>query len=64
MIEKLVDKIIDKQLEENVISKEDVNIYRYGYILVCDKNHGTSVKRFEFGVLYKIGRIFAKNGIK
>lgn len=36
MIEKLVDKIIDKQLEENAISKEDANIYRYGYILVCE----------------------------
>ncbi len=36
MIEKLVDKIINKQLEENTIPKEDVNIYRYGYILVCE----------------------------
>lgn len=36
MIEKLVDKFINKQLEENTISKEEVNIYRYGYILVCE----------------------------
>lgn len=36
MIEKLVDKIISKQLEENTILAEDVNIYRYGYILVCE----------------------------
>lgn len=36
MVEKLVDKFISKQLEENMISKEDVNIYRYGYILVCE----------------------------
>lgn len=36
MIEKLVDKIISKQLEENTISTEDINIYRYGYILVYE----------------------------
>lgn len=36
MIEKLVDKIISKQLEENTILAEDINIYRYGYILVCE----------------------------
>ncbi len=36
MIEKLVDKLINKQLEENMISKEEVAIYRYGYILVCE----------------------------
>lgn len=36
MIEKLVGKIISKQLEENTISAEDINIYRYGYILVCE----------------------------
>ena len=36
MIEKLVDKMIHKQLEEHAISKEDVNIYRYGYILLCE----------------------------
>ncbi len=36
MIENLVDKIINKQLEENIISIEEVNIYKYGYILVCE----------------------------
>lgn len=36
MIEKIVEKIISKQLEENTISAEDINIYRYGYILVCE----------------------------
>lgn len=36
MVEKLVDKFIKKQLAENTISKEDVSIYRYGYILVCE----------------------------
>lgn len=36
MIENLVDKIINKQLEENIIVIEEVNIYRYGYILVCE----------------------------
>ena len=36
MIEKIVDKIINKQLEEKTISKEDINIYRYGYTLVCE----------------------------
>lgn len=36
MIEKFVEKIISKQLEENTISAEDINIYRYGYILVCE----------------------------
>lgn len=36
MIEKLVDKIISKQLEENTILAEEINIYRYGYILVCE----------------------------
>ena len=36
MIEKLVSKIISKQLEENTISTEDMNIYRYGYMLVCE----------------------------
>lgn len=36
MIEKIVEKIISKQLEENTISAEDINIYRYDYILVCE----------------------------
>lgn len=36
MIEKFVDKIINNQLKENAILKEDVNIYRYGYVLVFE----------------------------
>ena len=36
MIERIVEKIIRKQLEENTISAENINIYRYGYILVCE----------------------------
>lgn len=36
MIERLVDKIISKQTEYNILSEEDLIIYRYGYILVCE----------------------------
>lgn len=32
----MLEKIIEKQLEEKMLSREDVNIYRYGYILVCE----------------------------
>ena len=36
MIEKFVNKIVNKQLEKDIISKEDANIYKYGYILMCE----------------------------
>lgn len=36
MIQRLVDKIINKQVEEKTIAYEDRNVYRYGYILVCE----------------------------
>lgn len=36
MVQRIVDKIIEKQLKENVITVEEVNIYRYGYTLVCE----------------------------
>ena len=36
MVEKIVEKIIKKQLEEKSITEKDINIYRYGYTLVCE----------------------------
>ncbi len=36
MMEKFVDKIISKQLEEKIISRDEINIYRYGYMLVYE----------------------------
>lgn len=36
MIQKLVDTVINKQIEEKVLKMEEINIYRYGYILLCE----------------------------
>lgn len=36
MILKVVDLILDKQIEEGMISREDTSVYRYGYILVLE----------------------------
>lgn len=36
MLQKIVEKIVEKQLREKVIAEEDRNVYRYGYILVCE----------------------------
>lgn len=36
MMQKLVDAIINKQIEEQALTTEEANIYRYGYILLCE----------------------------
>ncbi len=36
MIKKIVDTIINKQIEEKVLKTEEIKIYRYGYILLCE----------------------------
>lgn len=35
-MDKLLDKIVNKQLSDGVISKEDVPVYRYGYLLLFE----------------------------
>ena len=36
MVERISNKIIDYQIEKGIISKNDINIYRYGYILLFE----------------------------
>lgn len=36
MIERLVDKIVNQQLENETISREEVDIYKYGYYLLLE----------------------------
>lgn len=36
MIQKLVDTVINKQIEERMLKMEETKIYRYGYILLCE----------------------------
>ncbi len=36
MFEKFIDRIIEKQVQNNMLKQDDVNIYRYGYILVYE----------------------------
>lgn len=36
MVQEIVEKIIEKQLKEKMITAEDANIYRYGYALVFE----------------------------
>ena len=36
MVEKLIDRLIEKQRSEDMISQEDINVYRYGYTLVFE----------------------------
>lgn len=36
MIQKLVDIIVKQQVEKGIISKEEVDIYKYGYYLLLE----------------------------
>ncbi len=36
MIQKMIDQIIEKQVQDNMINLEEKNIYQYGYILVFE----------------------------
>lgn len=36
MIQKIVDLIVNKQIEEQMLTKEEAKIFRYGYILLCE----------------------------
>lgn len=36
MIQTIVDTLVDKQLQNNIITAEDEKIYRYGYTLLCE----------------------------
>lgn len=36
MVQRIVEKIIKKQLEEKTITEKDISIYKYGYTLVCE----------------------------
>ncbi len=36
MIEKFVDKLVNNQLKEKKIPQEEINIYKYGYTLLCE----------------------------
>lgn len=36
MIQKIVDTLVNKQLQNYEIADEDEKIYRYGYVLLCE----------------------------
>ena len=36
MIQKIVDVLISKQLQNHTMTDEDKKIYRYGYVLLCE----------------------------
>lgn len=36
MINKIVEKLVNKQFQSEIISEEDKQIYKYGYILLCE----------------------------
>lgn len=36
MIQKIVDRIVDRQVENRTIGQEDINIYKYGYFLLFE----------------------------
>lgn len=36
MIQKMIDQIVEKQVQDNMIDLEEKNIYRYGYVLVFE----------------------------
>lgn len=36
MIQKIVDRIVDRQVENRTIVQEDINIYKYGYFLLFE----------------------------
>ena len=36
MIQRIVDGIIEKQVEHQTITKEEINIYKYGYFLLLE----------------------------
>lgn len=36
MVEKFVEKLVNNQLKEKTISQGEINIYRYGYTLLCE----------------------------
>ena len=36
MLEKFIDKIVDKQVKNKMMSEDEINIYRYGYFLMFE----------------------------
>lgn len=36
MINKIVEALVNKQSQNEIITDEDEQIYRYGYILLCE----------------------------
>lgn len=36
MVQKIIDKIVEKQIQENILKTEDESIYKYGYMLVFE----------------------------
>ena len=52
MLEKLVNKIIKKQIEKKTIGQEEVGIYRYGYFLLFEVLLNIIIA-FIIGILFK-----------
>lgn len=52
MLEKLVNKIIKKQIEKKTIGQEEADIYRYGYFLLFEVFLNITIA-FIIGILFK-----------